>query len=331
MTISNETKIGILAAVAILAFILGFNFLKGTSLGTKHAKYYAVFDNISGLANGNPVSINGKQIGSVASTDGGRDMRKIVVTISTDMPVDIPNNSVAIINPALLGTTVLEIQLGDATQFYKEGDTISTQAKAGVLDAAFQKLDPVLYEVKTAVTSLDSLLGSVNSVFDNKTKNNIKGTMDNLQKSSANLETLLNTQTGALAKTLNNVSEFTGGLKDNDEKINHVMSNLDATTTNLSKLNLEKTLDSLDITINTLKRVVTKINSDTTGTLGRLINNDNLYNNLTSTSNKLNLLLDDVRMHPKRYINISVFGKKNKDEPLMVPLADTVNAPYIKK
>jgi phospholipid/cholesterol/gamma-HCH transport system substrate-binding protein len=129
---------------------------------------------------------------------------------------------------------------------------------------------------------------------------------------------------------LDNVSSFTGGLKDNNEKINHVMSNLDATTTTLSKLDLEKTLDSLDITINTLKRVVTKIDSDTTGTLGKLINNDHLYNNLTSTSNKLNLLLDDVRVHPKRYISISVFGKKDKQAPLMVPLADTVNSPYTK-
>jgi len=330
MTISNETKIGALAAVAIVFFILGFNFLKGTSLGTKHTKYYAVFDNINGLANGNPVAINGKQVGTISGSDGGLDMRRITVTMSMNQPLNIPNNSVAIIDPSLLGTTTLEIQLGDATQFYKDGDTISTQAKAGLLDAAFQKLDPVLFEVKNAVGSLDSLLGSVNSVFDDKTKNNIKGTMDNLQKSSANLEILLNTQTGALAKTLDNVSSFTGGLKDNNEKINHVMSNLDATTTTLSKLDLEKTLDSLDLTINTLKRVVAKVNSDTTGTLGRLINNDNLYNNLTSTSNKLNLLLDDVRVHPKRYISISIFGKKDKQAPLMVPLADTVNSPYTK-
>jgi phospholipid/cholesterol/gamma-HCH transport system substrate-binding protein len=328
MTISNETKIGVLAAIAIVFLILGFNFLKGTSLGSKHVKYYAVFHDISGLANGNPVSINGKQIGTVSSTDGGRDMRNIVVTISTNIPVDIPNNSIAIIDPSLLGTTVLEIQLGDAAQFYKDGDTISTQAKAGLLNSAFEKLDPVLYQVKNAVASLDSLLGTVNSVFDDKTKNNIKGTMDNLQKSSANLDILLNTQTGALAKTLNNVSEFTGGLKDNNEKISHVMTNLQTTTDNLSRLDLEKTLDSLNVTINTLKHVVTKVNSDTTGTLGRLINNPSLYNNLTATSNKLNLLLDDVRLHPKRYVSISVFGKKSKDQPLMVPLADTVNAPY---
>ncbi|HTB52520.1 MAG TPA: MlaD family protein [Ferruginibacter sp.] len=329
MTISNETKIGVLAAVAIVFLILGFNFLKGTSLGTKHTKFYAVFDNINGLANGNPVAINGKQVGTISNTDGGKDMRKITVTMSMNQELDIPNNSIAIINPSLLGTTTLEIELGNAPQFYKDGDTISTQVKAGLFDAAFSKLDPVLYQVKNAVASLDSLLGTVNSVFDERTKNNIKGTMDNLQKSSANLQILLNTQTGALAKTLDNVSSFTGGLKDNNEKINNVMTNLETTTNTLSKLDLEQTLDSLNVTINGLKHVVGKVNSDS-GSIGKMINNNNLYNNLTSTSNKLNLLLDDIRVHPKRYINISLFGKKDRSTPLMVPLTDTVNSPYIK-
>jgi phospholipid/cholesterol/gamma-HCH transport system substrate-binding protein len=140
MNISNETKIGALAAVAIVFLILGFNFLKGTSLNTKHAKYYAVFHDISGLANGNPVSINGKQIGTVSNTDGGRDMRLITVTMSMNVPVDIPNNSIAIIDPSLLGTTTLEIHLGDSPKFYQDGDTISTEAKGGLFDAAFKNL-----------------------------------------------------------------------------------------------------------------------------------------------------------------------------------------------
>ena len=107
------------------------------------------------------------------------------------------------------------------------------------------------------------------------------------------------------------------------------MTNLETTTNTLSKLDLEKTLDSLNYTINGLKNIVGKVNSDT-GTLGKLINSSTLYNNLNSTSNKINLLLDDVRVHPKRYVNISLFGKKDKDAPLMVPLPDSINSPYTK-
>ncbi|UEG49582.1 MlaD family protein [Ferruginibacter lapsinanis] len=337
MTISNETKVGALTSIAIVLLILGFNFLKGKSFKSNKVKYYAVFDNIQGLANSNPVMINGKQVGTVFNTDGGMDMRKIKVTMNMSIPVNIPDNSVAVVTTSLLGTTSLEIKLGNATKYYTNGDTIATEASSGMFDVALQKVDPVLAQVKIAVKSLDSLLGSVNSLFDPNTKNNIKGTLENLNKTTANLtvssaylQTLLNTQSGALAKTLNNVSSFTGALASNNDKMNDIMTNVEKTTANFSKLDVEKTLASLNGTINELKNTVGKINSDN-GTLGLLLNDKKLYTNLNATSNKLNLLLDDVRLHPKRYINISVFGKKDKETPLMVPLPDTVNAPYLNK
>jgi len=137
----------------------------------------------------------------------------------------------------------------------------------------------------------------------------------------------LNTQTGAVAKTMDNLNSFTGSLKNNNEKIDQTLGNLQTVSDKLAKLDLEKTLSSLDGTITQLKTTLT---SDK-GTLGLLMNDPKLYNNLNATSNKLNLLLDDVRVHPKRYINISVFGKKDKNSPLMIPLPDSVNAPYYQK
>jgi phospholipid/cholesterol/gamma-HCH transport system substrate-binding protein len=178
---------------------------------------------------------------------------------------------------------------------------------------------------------------TVNSVVDPNAKNNIRGILDNLNKttaglvaSSASLQTLLNTQTGDLAKSLNNVSAFTGNLANNNDKLNAVMSNLDKTTTNLSNLDLEKTLTSLNGTIGELKSTIGKLNTKD-GTAGMLLNDTKLYNNLSATSNKLNLLLDDLKTNPKRYISFSVFGKKYKGEALTVPLPDTLNAPYIKQ
>jgi phospholipid/cholesterol/gamma-HCH transport system substrate-binding protein len=200
-----------------------------------------------------------------------------------------------------------------------------------------KKLDPVLYQVTNAVKSLDSLLGTITTVFDPNTKKNIKGMLENLNNttaslavSSASLQGLLNAQTGALAKTLDNVSSFTGALKNNNEKLNQTMSNVAAATDKFSKLDFEKSLSTLNGTLTDLKGAVGKINS-TDGTMGLLLNDTKLYNNLNATSNKLNLLLDDLRVHPKRYVNISVFGKKDKNGPLLIPLADTVNAPYIIK
>lgn len=337
MKISNETKVGALTAIAITLLILGFNFLKGKNLTTKTMRFYAVFGNIQGLASSNAVVINGKQVGTIYSTEGSRDMRRIVVALTLNQAVDIPDNSIAVITPSLLGTTSVEIKLGTTNTFKKNGDTLLTMASAGMFDEAFQKVDPVLYQVKNAVKSLDSVLLTVNSVFDPSTKNNIKAVMENLNRttatlalSSASLQTLLNTQTGALAKTLDNMSSFTGGLKNNNAKIDQTLTNLEATTAKFSKLELEKTLTSLDLTVTELKNTIGKVNSDN-GTLGLLINDTRLYNNLTATSNKLNLLLDDFRVHPKRYVNISVFGRKDKAGPLSVPEPDTLNAPYLKR
>ena len=337
MKISNETKVGSLTAISIVLLILGFNFLKGKNLTAKTMRFYAVFGNIQGLASSNAVVINGKQVGTVYSTDGGQDMRRIIVAISMNQSVNIPDNSVAVISPSILGTTSVEIKLGSSNIYKQNGDTLATIASSGMFDEALQKVDPVLMQVKNAVISLDSVLSTVNSVFDANTKNNIRAVMENLNKttatlaiSSASLQTLLNTQTGTLAKTLDNVSSFTGGLKNNNAKIDQTLTNLEATTAKLSRLEIEKTLTSLDLTVTELKNTIGKVNSDK-GTLGLLINDTKLYNNLNATSNKLNLLLDDVRTHPKRYVNISVFGKKDKSGPLLVPLPDTVNAPYLKQ
>ncbi|MBC7626563.1 MlaD family protein [Ferruginibacter sp.] len=335
MTISNETKVGALTTVAIVLLILGFNFLKGKNIGGKNTHYFAVFSNIQGLASSNPVVINGKQVGNINKTDGGKDMRRIVVNINMTEDVTIPDDAVAVINKSLLGNVQMDIRLGNSRSFLKTNDTIKTIPSDDIVSEAMKKLDPVLYQVGNAVKSLDSLLGAVTRVIDPNAKKNIEGMLDNLNKttaslaiSSASLQGLLNAQTGTLAKTMDNVSSFTGALKTNNEKISQTMSNLTTTTDKLSKLDFEKTLTALNGTITDLKGAVGKINSNT-GTLGLLLNDTKLYYNLNATSNKINLLLDDVRVHPKRYVNISVFGRKNKNGPLLIPLPDTVNAPYL--
>lgn len=337
MKISNETKIGALTAIAITIMILGFNFLKGKTLfGSSHT-LFAKYTNVQGLASSNPVMINGLQVGTVYSISTDKNMKEILVNMTLTKDVNIPVNSYATIRNNPLGTTTVEIKLGDATQYLPKNDTIRTQISAGIMEEAVQEIRPVLGQVKNAVKSLDSVLMTVTSVVDPAAKNNIRSILENLSKttaglteSSASLQILLNTQTGALAKSLNNVSSFTGNLANNNEKLNAVMTNLDKATTNLSNLDLEKTLNTLNGTIGELKSTIGKLNSNN-GTAGLLLNDTKLYNNLTATANKLNLLLDDLKTNPKRYISFSVFGKKYKGQTLTIPLADTVNAPYIQQ
>jgi len=271
----------------------------------------------------------------VYSITTDKNMKEILVNMNMTKDVNIPINSIAIIKPSLLGITSVEITLGDATSYIPRNGTVATAASSGIFNDVLSKVDPILYQVTKAVTSIDSVLISVNRILDPNAKNNISATLANLNKTtsnligaSASLETLLNTQTGALAGTLNNLNSFTANLDKNNGKITNLVDNLDKTATNLSNLDLQQTLNTLNATIGDLKATVGKLNT-TTGTAGLLLNDTKLYNNLTATANKLNLLIDDLKTNPKRYISISVFGKKNTSPGLTVPLPDTVNAPYL--
>ena len=292
------------------------------------------YGNVQGLQNSNPVIINGLQVGTVYKITTEKDMREILVDLNITKDIDIPKNSIAIIKANPLGTTSVEIKLGDAVENLKDKDIILTETSGGLFDNVLKKVDPVLYEVRKAVSSIDTLLGNFNSVLDPKAKGNIAQVLANLNQvtaamvsSTASLNGLLNAQTGALAKSLNNVSSITSNFANNNEKINSVMSNLDKTTSKFATLNLNKTLDTLDRAVNDLKNIIGKFDNNN-GTLGKLINDPTMYQNLASTGNKLNLLLDDIRVNPKRYINISLIGKKQNNNPLLVPLPDTLNSPY---
>jgi phospholipid/cholesterol/gamma-HCH transport system substrate-binding protein len=332
--ISNETKVGAIAVVSVAVLILGFNFLKGKKLLTKSTTLYANYGNIQGLQKSNPVVINGLQVGNVFDIRTDRNMRNILIEMTITKDVFIPVNSIALIKTNPIGTPSIEIKLGDAPTHLKNKDSILTEASGGLFDNVLKNVDPVLFEVKRSIKSLDTLLVNINAIIDPKAKKNIGATLENLNaitasmiQSTASLQILLNTQTGALAKSLNNVNAITGNFAANSEKINHVVTNLDNTTTKIAQLDFDKTLNTLNSTLADLKAIVGKMNS-TDGTLGKLMNDPVIYNNLASTGNKLNLLLDDIRINPKRYVNISVFGKKQKGNALMTPLPDTLNAPY---
>lgn len=328
MKLNNETKIGMLAVAGVVVLVLGFYFLRGKNLFKKEQFIYAVYEDIQGLSQSNPVVINGLQVGTVAKLNGGKDVKRIVVSVNLTQDINVPNNSLAVINPNLLGSTSLEIKLGNSNVYLKPGDTLLTTLSGGAFDEALKMINPVLYEVRNATKSLDSVLHIIGSVFDPATKSNIRGILEHLNSTTASfaytavsLQSLMNPQNGALAKSLDNVNSFTNNLSANNDMLNGIMANANKASANFASIDLKKTLTTLDSTVNQFKAGVEKINSKD-GSLGLLLNDTKMYDNLTSTSNKINILLDDIRVHPKRYISISVFGKKDKGNYITAPLID---------
>lgn len=324
MKVSNETKVGALAAVSITLLILGFNFLKGKNLFSKaKTEINAVFQKVDGLNVANPVTINGLQVGKVyAMHEKDRSLDSIIVTINLTKDIDIPKNSYATISSDLLGAASIAIVKGDSKDLMKNGDYLLSQNTSGFIEGIKASLNPALNSVNGAVMSLDSLLKVVGAYFDPATKNNFHTIVGNLTASSAALQTLLNAQTGTLAKALGNVNVFTANLAKNNGNIDTTLANLSKASNKFANLKIDETLSSLQSTMNELKGVVAKVNSSN-GSLGLLLNDPKLYKNLESTTYKLNILLDDFRTHPKRYVNVSVFGgKKDRTGPLTSPLLD---------
>lgn len=323
MKINNETKIGILAVVAIALLVLGFNFLKGRNLFDRSRKLNAVFHTVNGLAVSNPVIVNGFQIGTVYKMiEKNANLDSIIVTINLDKEINIPLNSLAYINKDLLGTASLSIELGNSTSLVKDGDTINTHITTGLVDDVKASLNPALNNVNNTLKSLDSVIEVIGLIFDPSTKFNIQKIVTNLTSSSASLQTLLNAQTGTLAKTLGNLDQLSSNLANQKETINSTLTNLDSATGNFARLKLNETINSLNKTVSELNGVVAKANSPD-GSVGLLLNDKKLYRNLENTSRSLNILLDDLRVNPKRYVSISIFGKKTKGNYLTTPLVDS--------
>lgn len=332
MKISNETKIGALTAISITFLILGFNFLKGKSLFKTGNYLYARYTDTKKLMPSNPVFVNGFQVGRVSEIEAGStDVSSVVVSIKLDEAYNIPNDSYAEIESNPLGASSVVIYRGQSSNFLKADDTLATRDSDGMLGSITTKLLPVADQLKATLASLDSVLRNVNTVLDPNTKGNLQSTIGNLNKvsasvmlSAASLQAMLNQQTGALASSLNNMSSFTKNLSDNNEKITSMMSNIDKTTENLSKADIDGAVNNLKESVEKLNNVMAKINS-TDGTLGAIINEKEMYNNINNTMLSLNTLMDDLRVHPKRYVNVSVFGKKDKGDYLTAPLKDSSN------
>ncbi len=327
MKINHETKVGLLTVAALVVLIMGFNYLKGKDLFNNTEKIYAVFSKLGSLAKSNEVKINGLTIGTVYEMEEvDKNVTGIKVTISLTRDVNIPSNSVAFITAPLggLGAASIIIEKGDATTYLKDGDVLLTRIDEGLFGGLTSEVAPTLAKIRNSLDSLNKVFGNINTLFDAGAKTNLQHTIANLSTATHSLNKMLDPQNSALAATLNNVNSITGNLKNNNDSITAIVNNTKQFTEQLSKLNLQQTMDTLQSAITQLKVTVSKIASNE-GTLGALINDKQLYNKLNDAILSAEILMDDLRTNPKRYVNLSIFGKKDKKGPITSPgIKDTV-------
>ena len=319
MKINNETKVGVLSITALVLLIVGFNFLKGKDIFNRSKKLYMVFYDLGALSKSNEVKINGYVIGKVYELNAmDENVSGIVATINLTEDVNIPKNSTAFISSPLIGSSYIDIEKGDSRVYLKPGDTLQTRIDVGILDDVKSQLTPTLTSVRAGIDSVKLLLSNVNKIFTDQARANLQQTLANLSMATNSLNKIMDSENGALAQSLNNVNAITANLRSNNDSINVTISNAKRATAKLADLDIQPVIDTLSKTISHLKAVVAKIDSKE-GSLGALINDRALYNKLYDAILSAEILMDDLRSNPKRYVNLSVFGKKDKNGPLTSP------------
>jgi phospholipid/cholesterol/gamma-HCH transport system substrate-binding protein len=315
LKLTKEIKTAVLVIVSIFLFIWGYNFLKGKDLFDSTTRVYVVYDNVAGLVNSAPVTLNGLAIGKVNSITIQPDGKLLVeMQINTDFPIS--KSSIAeIYDSGLVGGRQIAIKPNFQDKNYiKSGDYLKASSKLGLTDALAQQLEPLQYKVQKLLDNADVLFTNVNEILDEKTKQNLKNSISELNKTLSEFS--------EVSKNIN------GLVADNKPKLNSMISNFDKTVANFSTMsdslvsaNLGQTVRNLEITLVNVDKIMTDIEQGK-GTMGKLMKDDAMYTNFTNTSKELELLLQDVRLHPTRYVNVSLFGKKNK--PYVAPVNDTI-------
>jgi phospholipid/cholesterol/gamma-HCH transport system substrate-binding protein len=332
MRVSNETKVGALTVIAVALIIVGFNFLKGKTIFKSGTFVYAKYTDTKGLIVSNPVFVNGFQVGTVFEIENMNDnLSELVVCIKLNQLYKLPKNSVATIQENPLGTNAINIIPGTSANMIVSGDTIQTAPGTSLLGEIMNTLSPLGAQIKSTISELEKVLGNVNKTLDDGNRQNFKTILENLSsttlllnKSLESVEGMVNQQNGSISKTADNLNTFTANLNQNNQKISNILSNLDSTTKAINDADLNKTIKTIQTTLIALNTTIDKLNNGN-GTAAKLLSDPAMYNQLQSTIKSVNTLVDDIKVHPKRYINVSVFGKKDKRAPLTKPLSDTVD------
>ncbi len=312
--ISKYTKLGLLVIACLTIFIWGINFLKGIDILKKNTKYYVIYEKIDGLLKSSSVTINGYQVGKVSDIKFMSDYSgRLLATLSLQGDFKIAKGSTArIVSSDIMGTKSIKLAIVHSGEYYKENDTIPGDTDRDLKEEVSMQVLPLKKKAEELIASLDSALTVVTYVFNQRTRENltesfenINRTIANIQSASAELNKIIGS--GKINSIVENLDSISGSFKQNSRNITKVISNVTALSDSLAKLDISPVFEEIKSSITGINTIIKKLNT-TDSSAGMLINDPALYQNLNSLANSMDLLLKDLRSNPKRYVHFSAFN-----------------------
>ncbi|MDB5005880.1 MAG: transporter permease [Mucilaginibacter sp.] len=312
MKISNETKIGALTAISITILILGYSFLSGNDVFSGSNKFYAIYRSVDGLSVSKPVLVNGFPIGHVSKMSLEQDGRTIVELKVRDK-YKVPSNTLAkLVSTDLLGGKAIVFEYGNSNTYAEDKDTL----RADIQGSLAESLQPIQTKAENLISKLDSSLASINKILNPNFQRNvdrsflsIANSLQTLEGTTRKIDALIGNQTAHIDGILANAETVSANLKTSTQHLTGITSNFEKVSNDVANSNIKQTLDNANKAMADLQATIAKINSDK-GTLGLLLNDGKMYNNLKDASSNLNNLFIDIKAHPKHYVSFSVFGGK---------------------
>ena len=301
-----EIKVALLVFLGIALFIFGFSFLKRSSIFENDKVVHTVYDEVEGLVIGAKVTINGLVIGNVSMIDFLPGSTKIVVSMRIDKDLNFSPDSKAVFYEAgLIGGKAISIEpVFESKYKIKNNDTIPSAVKPGLTELINRQIAPLQEKIESMLTSVDSLFSGVSNVLNYETQSNLKNTLENLSQSVNNINK-------SSEKLIEVIDENRSALNLSFKNTATATKNINKLTDSLSKIDFTNTFNKLSESLNNINDILSKVESGE-GTLGKFINNEELYNNLSQSSKELEELLFDLKANPSRYVQFSLFGKKQK-------------------
>ena len=307
LRLTKEIKAGLIVVLGITALIMGFSYLKSNSLLGKSTTLHAVYDHVGGLQSGTAVSLNGFSVGTIDDIAFLDETGKLMVafTITTDLP--IPADSKAeLYDTSVLGGKGLQIVLGTpGSAIAQNGDTLTSMVKVGMTDRITELMEPLEAKVNSAIVETDLLMKNLNQLLDTDSQALLRETLNNFSETSASLKVITQNVSENLTaneKALGTILESTAELT----------SNLSSVSETLNDADLQGLIADLNTSVSATKEILEGVKNGE-GSVGQIFTNQELYLSLQENLSQLEWLLQDLRLNPKRYLSVSVFGKKQKD------------------